>query len=588
MNDHDDWKIARSKKSMSKKNTPYFYTPPMSMQQSKQSQRVIKKYPPPNQITGVISSLNVHVYASNLWKSKDYDKLKDLLITIKAIKHSIMHFGFDEPTPLNEKLVREIELTDVSTVTLQQFPEYLRSSQVLPTQSKLFDSTIWYLIYRAMIPTFDIEHNKNTFDILSEIYKNCLESEISRLYDVYTKESNVLFSKDLKRNNLKMNKRSAQTQSLRIKAYRNAYRKYSEFKQSKIKHMYEDVLAIATIDTPNVWKLFTLNLQESIVDGIDPMKCSEKILDLRRKYFDEHQNSEENDEKIFSVSNTTEKDYNDWILLYPTLSTIYQNSIIKLIPITSSSKSSLMEIIDRDSHVANSIVNTIINGKYIPFDKNPRLYRILELFTQTDDKNIRSWINKITTKTYKDCLLKLREYDTNTILNYIITNPNDNITYTSLYVKALRDLGIPNEEIEQRIEQINQKTSMEYSIGNDFNALVAALYIYDYIPGLNFVLNEMNNIDIVKMVLYAYEHVAEAQHPKEKIKELYDMAMYIRNSKTIKISSRERMLLLDIIDEYENPKTQPPKASSKEISKTSSHSKPALIFDPNDFPDDED
>ena len=293
MSDRDNgWKIARGKNSKPKKSTPYFYTPPMHTQPS-HPPRATKKYPPPEQIKCVISSLNVHVYTSNLWKSKDYDKLKDLLVTIKAVKHSIMRFGFDEPTPLNETLVREIESTDVSSITLQQFPEYLRSTQALPTSSKLFDATIWYLIYRAMIPTFDIEHNKNTFDIISEIYKNCLESEISRLYDVYTTESNVLFSKDLKRNNLKMNKRSAQTQSLRIKAYRNAYRKYGEFKQSKIKEMYEDVLANATINTPNVWKLFTLNLQEHTVDDIDPMKCSEKILEIKNKYFEEHQNSEE-------------------------------------------------------------------------------------------------------------------------------------------------------------------------------------------------------------------------------------------------------------------------------------------------------
>ena len=577
MSDRDNgWKIAGGKKTKAKKSTPYFYTPPMHSQPLRQSQRTIKKYPPPEQIKCTISSLNVHVYVSNLWKSKDYEKLKDLLVTIKAIKHSIMRFGFDEPTPLNEKLVREIESTDVSNITLQQFPEYLRSSQVLPTASKLFDSTIWYLIYRAMIPTFDIEHNKNTFDIISEIYKNCLESEISRLYDVYTTESNVLFSKDLKRNNLKISKRSAQTQSLRIKAYRNAYRKYGEFKQTKIKQMYEDVLAIANVDTPNAWKLFTLNLQEHIVDNIDPIKCSEKILEIKNKYFEDHQNDEEDGKKFFNVSKATEKDYTDWILLWPTLSTIYQNSIVKLIPITASSKNALMEIIDRDSHVANSIVNTIVNKEYAPFDKNSRLYRTLGLFTQIDDRDICVLINKITSKTYNHCLLKLREYNTNTILEYIITNPNDNISYTLLYVKALRDLGVQNEEIEQRIEQVNKKTSLEYSIGNDFDALAAALYIYDYLPGLDFVLNEMNNINIVKMLLYVFEHVNEATHPKEKMKDLYDMAIYLRSSKAAEISTREKILLLDITDAYEKPKIQPSKSSTsiqppKEKPTTASH-----------------
>lgn len=584
-NRDNGWKIAGGKKSKPKRSTPYFYTPPVQTQPLRPP-RSQKKYPPPKQITCIISSLNVHEYTSKLWKSKDYDKLKDLLVTIKAIKHSIMCFGFDEPTPLNEKLVREIESTDVSKVTIQQFPEYLRSSQVLPTSSKLFDATIWYLIYRAMIPTFDIEHNQNTFDILSEIYKNCLESEISRLYDVYTKESNVLFSKDLKRNNLKMNKRSAQTQSLRIKAYRNAYRKYGEFKQSRIKRMYEDVLAVANIDTPNIWKLFTLNLQEHIVDDVDPMKCSEKILEIKNKYFEEHQNFEEDGKKIFSVSNATEKDYNDWLLVHPTLSTIYQNSIIKLIPITTSSKNTLMEIIDRDSHIANSIVNTITNATYVPFDKNPRVYRMLELFTQIEDRDIRSWLNKVAAKTYQECLLKLREYNTSTILNFVITHPSDNITYTLLCVKILRDLGIPNEEIELNIEQINQKTNLEYSIGNDFNALTAALYIYDYIPGLDFVLNEMNNIDIVKMVLYAYNNISIASHPSEKIKELYEMAEHLRNSTTIKITPREKMLLLDIVDEYKSPKPAASKTPQKPVSFP--RAKPELLFDPNEFPDDAD
>ena len=583
----------------------------------------VKPYPPPEQPICTISSNNMFVYTNNLWKENNVDGLKKLLETIKGVRKSIMHVGSDDPVYIDKTILQKIE-----NIKQQVIPVYLRMSQRLPTspvkgpdgrEKHLFDANIWYYIYRSMLPTIPIKHTQENFTILCEIYKNCLETNITRSYNSYTEASNTDFQNSLRAERLRKNRQTERTKALRTAAYSKHYKKYSEEKAHQLKIYYEDLMQIISEEditgdssiVTNAWKLFSLNLSETET-------C--KSYELRNSFFKSHAETLANvpvkkekvstllpssspsptptpettdeapkDEPAPAITPTEEEakaflpnrtknpfksalesygprncdsiTYNDWIKTYPTIATLDANEELfshKLI--------ALDELVKRDMEVITSIKNVIIHNSFIPYDENKKVYRQIGLFATDDEKQIASIINKLTPSNYSILKEDITEYSSKSILKSAFENVPLSFDSCELVVKLFRDLEIENELVSEYLSQLNHSTSKDI-MGPDYDSFIAALYLHDYIDSVHSIESIYTDINLPSIILTISKNfsIREACTPETSELLKKELLYYAEKIKKENESNNKiKFDMMDVIDLFKPKKPEPkPKSTSQ-------------------------
>ena len=263
---------------------------------SRRGENAIRRYKPsplpykktyefsaPEQPTCTIESNGVYHLCQSMWKNNDVEKFNRFLATMKSIRKAIMRVGSDEKPVIDTDILKELEVcnTKEQVLTGNQY-----TKQELPTESTLFDSSIWYYIFRAMLPRGEFQRTPEAFSILSLIFKNLLETHITATYETYKTEADVRFQKDIRSNHLKKNVRTDESKLFRVKSYAKSFGEYKTLKTKTITDCYEKIVRISAIhdmssDTDitvqNIWKMFSLYLQFKLPPTLKEMNEAYKM-----------------------------------------------------------------------------------------------------------------------------------------------------------------------------------------------------------------------------------------------------------------------------------------------------------------------
>jgi len=359
-----------------------------------------------------------------------------------------------------------------------------------------------------MLPRISIvpkkEFAEKMLAILMDIYENVVLCNISRNYQKYIEESNIVFNKSLTKRGLH-HEYNEQTKYLRVNSYQSSIQEYHEFKEQTINdsitffveyaNNIRDICDIETFHVRLLWSIFSLNI------NIIPYKNKLTQADFTKEY------------PKYNVEKCTEEQWN-------------KLKDIQFYKINTEDESLLIK----------HLRNLVIYGNYTPYNKNSRVkYNVLGMNFQNIERKVNSFIMKLSQDNYKEILEEIKEYFNDEtrekILNSIITYLIDmNVIDESVYIQLVKTLGYKSSELRKFMTNPKILSLLYY------HELTSKLEIYKRLKGeisLQLVLS-----------LYAYRELSQQRY-KNIETELKQRAEMLINKAA---NSREKFLLLDVIE----------------------------------------
>jgi len=346
--------------------------------------------------------------------------------TFKAVRKSIMVVGSDDKCLINKEIIDE--LSEFPQKTDIEYPWDIITEQVLPTTNRIFDSRIWFLIFRSMLPVATNLITKQTvyiLPILQEIYSDVILSTISEKYQDYIDDSNEEFKTKINKRGL-VNAYNHKTRELRVKSYHNHIMEYKEFKNRTVDFYIDSLITISnqiqmtdltSFQVQMLWMLFSLNT------NIIPVE----------KYTIEQFN---NDYPEYEMEKCKRKEWNKLKLVS------FHNFV--------SNRRADGDLIMYDDKLIHKLQNLIVMGKYEPFSDSTRLkYNLLGMNVKNNERKIDGILFQLSEESYTETLLKLHDFKKPLVLKAIYSSleltKKDKIV--KLYVQLLRDLDVPYHQI---------------------------------------------------------------------------------------------------------------------------------------------
>lgn len=507
--------------------------------------RKVYAFPAPSQPKCTIESDRVHMYCQMLWKANDMAKFHGLLSTFKGVRKAIMGVGSDERTVIDENLLSEI--TRIKVVGKDNhLPRQYQQSQKLPTTSTLFDSNIWYFIFRAMFPDVGciFERNDESFSVLVSIYENFLNTYISATYEQYKNEADAKFNNDMRRNHLKKMIESEQSRRLRVNSYVKCFGEYKTYKANILQNHYERLMVLYTSSNTGrekelIWKMLC-NLSYITSPSEDVPIANA----LKTKFFEEaHPN--------FVTKDCTEEVYNDWILNY--LPDINRHS----------STSSTSNVMQNDFAYIRKMTTAIEYAVYKPFREAPRTYKMIGLVSRNVDAEILVALNKISDANFEVMKYVLDAYIAEDVVKVLFTHPPSS-TYADVSVRLLKYLDIDQELCQKYFSLLNVAPTIVDGVEcHEVEPLITSLFIHGYIDTIGILVTTFTNTCIPEVLLRIYKNKSNISPNRvERVnKDILNRAIKLKDT----LTGKYKYALMDIIDELA-PSAPEPKIVSEPVS----------------------
>lgn len=526
------WETAKSKRPFHKRRNDTYnylsqpYVPRYSSKDTKPYQKSYA-YPAPKQPSCVLTAGGIGKLCENMWKMNDFTKFLRLLDTVKMIRKSIMHLGYDDADlKIDMEIIREIESLNVEGTT----------KQVLPTSSRLFDSNIWYYMYRAMLPTISFQKSKESFNIISIIYNNLLETYLTSSYERYKSEANVQFQKSIRSNHIKKNERSILSNMYRVMSYGVSFGQYKKIKAECLKKYYENIQNICSLHDVsrlstlmnNIWAMFSLNIGYKYPS--DNAKCIEKYNTLRNEFFTKHSG--------FSVESCQPATYDEWLQIYSELRTLYLRTIFND-----------NQIMERDFAFIQDMEKAIKYSVYTKFTDDPMCYKRIGLLPPKTDNEIISAINKLNTTNFETYKYTFNIYSDDDIVRHIF-EMHPTKKFVPVYMKLFEFLKIDEKIVEHYLQELNIKAEPEDGVEvMKSEALIAGLYAAEYIHKIEEIIELFDKVSIPEVLLCIKEFKTMIP-PSRWVSTSKELLKYAKEYYA-KIEGMYKWRLMDIIEELD-------------------------------------
>lgn len=508
-----------------------FFSSKMSFYRGKPFQKKVYEFGAPKQPSIDINSNSIHLFCRKLWETNDMETFTKLLSTVKAIRKSIMRIGSDEPLECDANIIAAITAFDGSPRVL---PDELYTVQKFPTDLTLFDSNIWYYMFRAMLPTVEYVKNVETFTVLSTIYKNIVETYITKSYEKFKNEADFFFNKDMRSNHLRKNVQTYDSKELRVKSYHKSFNAYGNLKAKLLNTYYEHIIALGEKSPEAVWKLISLYLTYPVPEVATI--CMGTATSIKNGFFKERPN--------FKPETCDAITYNLWIdEIYPKLmrlkSTAYKT-----------------DIMERDFMFISTMQKCIQHYRYVPYENNQRVYKMLGLVTAGGDKEILSFLNRITEVNFETIKHAFDAYPNEDIVRIAFENC-PSVTYTILYAKLFKYLDVDDNIINEYLPLLNVKLRPEEEGVEriDTEPMIATLYTFGYIATIDEIGKRLTAVNMAEVLMRINDN-----------KKYFGKERWVKTSKELIVNAKRLMktltgkykyVLMNIIDELEAKPEKP-------------------------------
>lgn len=505
----------------------------------------IYKFPPPKQPECTIDSSAVFQMCQKMWENNDMEKFNRFLITMKTIRKSIMRVGSDDTPCVDNNIINELQ----GYKAIDIFPH---TQQILPTESTLFDSHVWYAIFRAMLPRVQFNKTLESFGILSEIYKNILETLVTNTYSQYKHEADIIFQKGIRSKQLKKNVQTEESKFLRVKSYKRSFSEYGDSKSNIISTYYNNIATIAgmhditnlnDVIVQNIWKMFSLYFD------FDPKLDAEYCINMKGKLKDEffkHKYPK------FKLDSCTEQMYNDWLSMYPNIQKY--NAVIAY-----PEPENYME---RDNCYIKAMREAIYYGKFAKFTDQPTVYKKLGLIPISTDDEVFAALTKLTEVNFE-----VQKYTFNMYLNddivrilFMYCRPE---MFINTYMKLLQYLSVDDITINKYIDLLNVKKKSIDGVEQMYSEYtIAALYVFGFIDSMDYIVKKFNKVSIPEVIstIYKNKNLFELERWETVSKEL----SYYANKYYKELTGKFKWRMLDIAEEIDSKKKPAPRNNKVE------------------------
>ena len=497
--------------------------------------RKVYAFPAPSQPKCTIDSDRVHTYCKALWKENDMTKFQSLLATFKGVRKAIMGVGSDERTVIDEALLSEIEHTKIVGKD-NHLPRQYQQSQRLPTKSTLFDSNIWYFIFRAMLPDGAVEVQDDTsFSILISIYENFLNTYISATYERYKNEADTKFNADLRRNHLKKMVESEQSKRLRVSSYVRSFGEYKTYKANILRNHYERLMLLITQPAASSEKALMWKMLCNLSYITSPETDAGIVNELTTKFFNEaHPN--------FVTKDCTKEVYDDWVLNY-------------LPDINRHLTSSTSNIMQNDFGYIQRMTIAIENATYKSFREAPKMYKLIGLVSRNVDAEILSALNRISAPNFEIMKYVLDAYLAEDVVRVLFMNPPSS-TYADVCVRLLKYLEVEQELCQKYFSLLNVEPKKQDGVEcHNVEPLIAALFIYGYIDTIGILATTFTKVCLPEVLMCIYKNKSNIPPDRQARtnRDLLNRAIKLKDT----LTGKYKYALMDIIDELAPSEAEP-------------------------------
>lgn len=506
-------------------------------------------YPPPHQPNCTINSNSVYIVCQKMWKENDIDKFNRFLSTMKYIRKAIMQVGSDDAPEIATDILEELESHNKDPLLIT---EEENTQQVLPTESKLFDSGIWYYIFRAMLPRSQYTKSEDTFSIISLIFKNILETYLTATYERYKSEADVIFQKTIRANHLKRNVKTDESKYFRVKSYAKSFYEYKDLKQKTIGSYYEKILQISSVYdmtetgnvlVDNIWKMFSMYFQYTYPN--DVKDCTILHRGMLEDFF-------KNAHPDFTLVNCNKNIYLDWAKHYADMHKLYAYI------------ASPDDIMKRDIAFIKDMEKIIRYGNYTSFQDNPNVYKAIGLVPLRTDDEILSALNKLSERNFETLKYTFNTYSNSDIVRVLFEHCQPEV-FVNTYMKLFKFLEIDDSIIDIYIDLLNIKKPSEDGVEQMYSEpTIAGLYVHGYIESIDAIVMKFDKVNIpeVIMSIYRNKHLISETDYIDASKQL----LFYARKYSKEITGKYKWCLMDIIDEL-SPKQSKAQTQEKPAQK---------------------
>ena len=517
----------------------------------------VYKFPPPKQPSCIIDSSAVFQMCQKMWETNNMAKFNRFLITMKTIRKSIMRVGSDDTPSIDNDIINELQ----TYKAIDMFPH---TQQVLPTDSTLFDSHLWYAIFRAMLPRVKFNKNLESFGVLSEIYKNILETLVTNSYGRYKKEADVVFQKGLRSKQLKKNEMTEESKEIRVKSYKKSFGEYEDSKSNIIATYYNNIVTTAgmhdisnmnDVIVQNIWKMFSLYFD--LDPKLDADYCIKSKTKIKEEFFRKRYPK-------FTLDSCTEQIYNDWLMIYPDIQKY--NAIIAY-PEPDS-------YMDRDYCYIKAMRQSIYYGKFARFTDQPTVYKSLGLIPLKTDDEIFASLKRLSEINYEVQKYTFNMYPNEDIVRILFTYCKEKNT-VNVYMKLLQYLEVDDTIINKYIDLLNVKHESVDNVETMYSEYtIAALYVYGFIDSMDYIVKKFTKVSIPEVITSIYDNkkLFEYERWETVAKEL----LYYANKYYKELQGKFKWRMLDIIEAL-TPKQKVHVSNEKKEEKEESNRYAALV-----------
>lgn len=366
----------------------------------------MKKFPAPRQIKGYIDTQLMFNFIRGLLDVNDYVMINYTMEVMTTIRRSIMQVKCDNEYVIDSAVVADIMNSKSSCRTL---PTFLIGSQLMPTNTKWFDSKVWTLIYRGMLPwDHPIEFTIQVFKTYLMIFKNIRQAEVVIERERLEKERDVAIEKEIKRLDRKADDYANQCLEIKQKHEKLFYQSVDSINKEVVwRTLLEDDRYVQThpigdFNDPCVVMIWSTIMLDLNVCGINPyvndlvhdpnifrIEFVDKYTDndfwsliqaLRLKFFTEFPD--------YSNDTCTEEQFGKWIIINQ-----YCEVLIQVLKFKRSERTA-EDVISFDVQLHAILRTTIIEYDKFSFTTRPR-YSSIHLEDKCGKNRIQLLLNAV-------------------------------------------------------------------------------------------------------------------------------------------------------------------------------------------------
>ena len=439
----------------------------------KQNGRYSKLFDPPQQIRMRISSIQVRKYCQRLYANKDYNGLSELNECFKNIRRAIMQIRRPVQTSINESIIRNIELIEITHDELSD-PFYTLTT--LPTENKIFNSEQWILIYKEMLPKmgYQIDFTHEVFTILLDIYINITLAEASIQRDKLQKEEDTLLLKAINRLKSDKNYSKEEEEKLRRKFKSKFFEEYEKLKDERVYKRvddFRDYMKTHKVDDfsdpkiVSIWRIVTLNAfiipsKSTIIQSLDNSLFSIYTIHkdpkdyvtagflIRSSFFSKHSD--------YSNEKSTPEIWEEWKELY-----IFLSIIIGCLQYRLSDKLP-NDVSQFDSSFASTMVKSF-EQNFVPWKySSSAAYSQIDLESKEGKKRIQFILNRLTKDSLQFNIMVLQMYDEFDVINTAIDAAITNEKFVDVYIELIRSISTTPHIVEEGLIRCKNINSTSY------------------------------------------------------------------------------------------------------------------------------